>query len=98
MFRKIREITNMKLKLRLSERRLERKLKKEAKSMSNEELREALWIARKHNMDNHEGEQEFTENNKSELVPIRESMIREGIYAEELKRRELLEWALKTGS
>ena len=88
----------MKFKFKLSDRRLERKLRKEAKSLSNEELRDALWIARNINIDDQEVSPEFVESNELEQNLKREAMIKEGVYAEELKKRELLEWALKTGS
>ena len=65
-----------------------KRLTRKAKRMSNTDLRKALWDARKKS----EEQKNVTQDNEIKLLKI------EGIYAEELKRRELLEWALKTGS
>ena len=64
-----------------------KRLTRKAKRMSNTDLREALWDIRKKS----EEHVSVTGDNKNKLLKI------EGIYAEELKRRELLEWALRTG-
>ncbi|TET29044.1 MAG: hypothetical protein E3J70_08075 [Candidatus Heimdallarchaeota archaeon] len=65
-----------------------KRLTRKAKRMSNIDLREALWDIRKK-----------SEEHESVIGDNRNKMLKmEGIYAEELKRRELLEWALRTGS
>ncbi len=64
-----------------------KRLTRKAKRMSNTDLREALWAIRKKS----EEQGSITGGNRNRLLKI------EGIYSEELKRRELLEWALKTG-
>ncbi|MBK5114180.1 MAG: hypothetical protein KGD59_00405 [Candidatus Heimdallarchaeota archaeon] len=64
-----------------------RRLTRKVKRMSNSDLREALWDIRKKTGDI----ASFSGDEKNNLLKI------EGIYAEELKRRELLEWALRTG-
>ncbi|MBN1329355.1 MAG: hypothetical protein JXA54_07770 [Candidatus Heimdallarchaeota archaeon] len=62
-----------------------RKLIRKARNMSNEQLRKVLWAVRGHN----ELLNEFTkESQKSFLI--------EEVYSEELKKRELLEWALNS--
>ena len=65
-----------------------KRLTRKAKRMSNTDLREALWDTRKKS----EEHGNAIRGSKNKLLKI------EGIYAEELKRRELLEWALRTGS
>ncbi len=65
-----------------------KRLTRKAKRMSNTDLRKALWNARK----KCEEQNDIAGDKEIKLLKI------EGIYAEELKRRELLEWALKTGS
>ena len=65
-----------------------KRLTRKAKRMSNTNLRKALWDIRKKS----EEHMNVTGDERNKLLKI------EGIYAEELKRRELLEWALKTGS
>ncbi|NHJ39988.1 MAG: hypothetical protein FK731_08145 [Asgard group archaeon] len=67
-----------------SKKSFEKKLAKKARKMSNEELRNALWDVRI--------KSENSNNNS-----INDLLIKEGIYAKELKNRELLEWALRTG-
>ncbi|MGC9777608.1 MAG: hypothetical protein HZR80_00010 [Candidatus Heimdallarchaeota archaeon] len=74
-----------------SQRRLERKLSRETQKMTNEELRSALWSTRK------QSEQKEEVANDLEKTKLR-SFLMEDIYSKELKKRELLEWALKTGS
>jgi len=64
-----------------------RRLTRKAKRMSNTALRKALWDIRKKS----EEHSSVKGDNRSKLLKV------EGIYAEELKRRELLEWALRTG-
>ncbi|HUT82541.1 MAG TPA: hypothetical protein VMZ29_15190 [Candidatus Bathyarchaeia archaeon] len=53
--------------------------------MSNEQLCKALWVIRDHNdlIDN------FTKDSQK-------SFLIEEVYSKELKRRELLEWALNS--
>lgn len=58
-----------------------------AKRMSNTDLRKALWDARKKS----EEYEDVTGDSENKFLKI------EGIYANELKKRELLEWALRTG-
>lgn len=65
-----------------SKRKIEKKFSKQARKMSNEELRAALWDVR--------NKTESQDGSSEELF------ILESIYSEELKRRELLEWALRT--
>lgn len=65
-----------------------RRITRKARRMSNTDLRKALWDIRRKT-----GETtSFSGDEKDNLLKI------EGVYAEELKRRELLEWALRTGS
>ncbi len=64
-----------------------KRLTRKAKRMSNTDLRKALWDTRKKS----EEHESVTGDKGTKLLKI------EGIYAEELKRRELLEWALRTG-
>ena len=64
-----------------------KRLTRKAKRMSNTDLRKALWDIRKKS----EKHESSTGDSGNKLLKI------EGIYAEELKRRELLEWALRTG-
>jgi len=64
-----------------------KRLTRKAKRMSNTDLRKALWDTRKKS----EEHESVTGDKGIKLLTI------EGIYAEELKRRELLEWALRTG-
>ena len=64
-----------------------KRLTRKAKRMSNTNLRKALWDIRKKS----EEHMNVTGDERNKLLKI------EGIYAEELKRRELLEWALRTG-
>lgn len=67
-----------------SKKNLEKKLAKKARRMSNEKLRDALWDVRR-------------KSESSSNDSIDDLLIKEGIYAKELKNRELLEWALRTG-
>ncbi len=64
-----------------------KRLTRKAKRMSNTDLRKALWDARKKS----EEHEDVTGDSENKFLKI------EGIYANELKRRELLEWALRTG-
>ncbi len=64
-----------------------KRLARKAKRMSNEDLRKALWTTRKKSEEKHG----INDEESRKLLRI------EGIYADELKRRELLEWALRTG-
>ncbi len=68
----------------------ERQLVLKAKSMSNSELRDALLKARKANRN------EEASVNKLD-INSQKNLLKEGLYSRELKRRELLEWALTTG-
>jgi len=69
---------------------LEKKLIRHARRMSNEELRTAFWIARKCNEEC---------DSKTQIDANKEkNILMEKIFAEELKRRELLEWALRMQS
>ena len=67
-----------------SERRITKKISRQARKMSNEELRDALWDVRN---------KSESQNNPSDTLFLMES-----IYSNELKKRELLEWALRTGA
>jgi hypothetical protein len=71
-------------KVTYSRKKLEKKLSKKVRKMSNEELRDALWDVRK--------KSKITENDS-----IGDLLIKEEIFSKELKNRELLEWALRTG-
>jgi hypothetical protein len=64
--------------------RMTRKLARQARKMSNEELRAALW--------------EVRDRTESIENPSEQLFLREDIYSKELKKRELLEWALRTKS
>ena len=58
--------------------------------MSNQELKEALLATRKKN-------QQQTKSDITEFSPEEEMLlIEEKVYSNELKRRELLEWALRS--
>ena len=81
----------MRAKKNISQKRFERKLTREAKKMTNEELRKALWSVRKQLENNDQSSSILTDKSMK-------SLIMEAVYSNELKRRELLEWALKTGS
>ncbi|NHJ06252.1 MAG: hypothetical protein EAX90_15605 [Candidatus Heimdallarchaeota archaeon] len=71
-------------------RNFEEELIAKASKMSNIELREALLEVRKINtIGKINSIEEIGENTQK-------SLIIEGIYTDELKRRELLEWALRT--
>ncbi|NHJ32506.1 MAG: hypothetical protein FK732_06560 [Asgard group archaeon] len=63
------------------------RLTRKVKRMSNNDLRKALWQIR----DKSEEHSGVSGENKNGLLIV------EGIYTEELKKRELLEWALRTG-
>jgi len=63
-----------------------------AKKMSNTELRDALIEAR--NASEHSTEILIEETD----LEIQKLLLSEGVFSDELKRRELLEWALATGS
>jgi hypothetical protein len=67
-----------------SERKITKKLTKQARKMTNEELRAALWDVRT--------------KSESQENPSEKLFIMESIYSNELKKRELLEWALLTGA
>jgi hypothetical protein len=67
-----------------SRKKLEKKLLRKAQKMSNEELRDALWEVRR--------KSKTIENDS-----IDDLLIKEEIFSKELKNRELLEWALRTG-
>jgi hypothetical protein len=71
-------------KVAYSQRKFVKKLSKKAKKMSNEELRDALWDVRRMS--------KIAEN-----TSINDLLIKEEIFSKELKNRELLEWALRTG-
>ena len=64
---------------------LKRKLKRKTRKMTNEELRTALWIVR-----------DKMDTNTEPMDLSSKLFIQEEVYSQELKRRELLEWALKT--
>ncbi len=64
-----------------------RRLTRRAKRMSNTDLRKALWDIRRKSEEL--GKNSGDSGNRFLKI--------EGIYAAELKRRELLEWALRTG-
>ncbi|NHK32675.1 MAG: hypothetical protein FK730_15095 [Asgard group archaeon] len=67
-----------------SKKKIHKKLSKKARKMSNEELRDALWDIRR--------KIKISENDF-----IGDLLIKEEVYSKELKSRELLEWALRTG-
>lgn len=69
----------------------EEQLVLKAKSMANSELRDALLEVRETNR-----KEENESANKLDMNSER-NLLMEGVYSQELKRRELLEWALKTG-
>ncbi len=69
----------------------ERQLILKAKNMSNSELCDALLEIRIVN-----SKKENESENKFD-VDSQKNLLMEGVYSQELKRRELLEWALKTG-
>lgn len=71
---------------------LEGQLILKAQNMSNSELRDALLEIRKINI------VEEKESVKKFDMDSQKNLLLEGVYSQELKRRELLEWALKTGT
>ena len=68
----------------------ERQLLLQAKDMPNSELRDALLEVRKSNR------KDKNESGNELDVDSQKNLLMEGVYSQELKRRELLEWALKT--
>ncbi len=69
----------------------ERQLILKAKKMSNSELRDVLLEVRIVN-----SKEENESGNKFEM-DSQKNLLMEGVYSQELKNRELLEWALKSG-
>ena len=69
----------------------ERQLILKAKKMSNSELRDILLEVRVVN-----SKEENESGNKFEM-DSQKNLLMEGVYSQELKNRELLEWALKSG-
>lgn len=70
-----------------------------AKKMSNKELRRALWKARKTVSADKQFESLTAKQDNQQLTSeaLEKELIREEIFSEELQRRGLLRWALKTG-
>ncbi|MCF2144623.1 MAG: hypothetical protein K9W42_13070 [Candidatus Heimdallarchaeota archaeon] len=71
----------------LQKRIFRRKVLRQARRANSKELRKALWDVRK----------ELTNNQSAEEGANWKLYLREQAISNELKRRELLEWALKTG-
>jgi len=69
----------------------ERQLILKAKKMSNSELRDVLLEVRIVN-----SKEENESGSKCEM-DFQKNLLMEGVYSQELKNRELLEWALKSG-
>ncbi|MEA2065664.1 MAG: hypothetical protein U9O65_00955 [Thermotogota bacterium] len=65
---------------------LRKKLRKQATQMSNETLRQHFWESREKNQQI--GNNSYTKEQQKELI-------KEEIFSQELKKRELLEWALQ---
>ncbi len=72
----------------LQKRIFRRKVLRQARRANSKELRKALWDVRK----------ELTNNQSAEEGANWKLYLREQAISNELKRRELLEWALKTGA
>ncbi|MBD3191191.1 MAG: hypothetical protein GF308_11125 [Candidatus Heimdallarchaeota archaeon] len=74
-------------------------LLEKVRKMSNKELRQALWEARKEVMAR-ESVSLLTEQQLEQKFPeeiMQKKLLREEMFSRELERRGLLEWALKTG-
>ena len=71
--------------------KFEEQLILKAKGMSNSELRDALLEVRKSNR------MEENESGNRLDIDSHKDLLMEGVYSQELKHRELLEWALKSG-
>ncbi|MHA1462972.1 MAG: hypothetical protein ACTSQ0_07880 [Candidatus Heimdallarchaeota archaeon] len=69
----------------------ERQLILKAKKMSNSELRDVLLEVRIVNS------KEENESGSKFEMDFQKNLLMEGVYSQELKNRELLEWALKSG-